>query len=83
MRYNLCGICSISTVECVFVYIQILRSRCHNEDDYSYEEVDEQKANVLLKPFCPSEEPDAPQLAMTSAIRLVNRLLLYPLQCFG
>ena len=30
-------------------------------------------ANTLLKPFCPSLEPDAPQVTMTSAIRLVNR----------
>ena len=53
--------------------MQILRSRCHNEDDYSYEEIDETYANTLMPPFCPSEEPDAPQVTMTSAIRLVNR----------
>jgi len=79
----LCGIsCLISynifialvvTGNC-FVCIQILRSCCHNEDDYSYEEVDEMNANLLVQPFCPSQEPNAPQVTMTSAIRLVNRL---------
>jgi len=31
------------------------------------------KVNVLMQPFCPSDEPDAPRVTMTSAIRLVNR----------
>jgi len=53
--------------------MQILRSHCHNEDDYSHEEIDEAAANVLMQPFRPLEEPDAPQVTMTSAIRLVNR----------
>jgi len=53
--------------------VQILRSRCHNEDDYSCEEIDETNVNTLMQPFCPSEEPDAPQVTMSSAIRLVNR----------
>jgi len=56
-----------------FACVQILRGRCHNEDDYSYEEIDEVKANTLLQPFSPSKEPDASQVTMTSAIRLVNR----------
>lgn len=54
--------------------MQILRSHCHNEDDYSYEQIDEVNANTLMQPFRPmQEEPDAPQVTMTSAIRLVNR----------
>jgi len=31
------------------------------------------KVNALMQPFCPSDEPDAPRVTMTSAIRLVNR----------
>jgi len=53
--------------------MQILRSYCHNDDDYSYEEIDEMNPNTLLRPFCPSRESDAPHVTMTSAIRLVNR----------
>ena len=56
--------------------MQILRSHCHNEDDYSFEEIYEANANTLMQPFRPLEDPDAPQVTVTSAIRLVNRLLL-------
>jgi len=68
-----------------FGCMQILRSHCHNEDDYSCEAIDEVNANTLMVPFCPSEEPDACQVTMTSAIRLVNRFLLtllMPLEVF-
>jgi len=63
--------------------VQILRSHCRNEDDYSHEEIDEVNVNTLMQPFCPSEEPEAAQVTMTTAIRLVNRLFCFAVSLFG